>query len=552
MSNQNIYEELMDLTISLARERHVETLMSRVMQAAISLTKAECASILTLDSLANHLHRACINCRGVTSVNQEATRIPIYDDSMMPNLREPTVFSVSTGTVVDVADVANAPGFDFSFLRETDKAIGIASRSLVVVPLTIQNSQTIGVLQLVNIGGSGTVQVKGLAKHLLGPLQSLAAHAAIAIHNAWLIEENRRLIKQLGTQNEELERENDRLEKKAAAKPVKPRGLVGDSPPIEYVYDMISRAAMSSVPILLRGETGTGKEVMANFIHASSERRERSIVAQNCAALPENLLESELFGYMKGAFTGAVANKPGLAHEAHGGTLFLDEVGDMPLGLQAKVLRLLQEGELRRVGATKAEYVDVRVVAATNVNLEEKIERGEFRKDLYYRLNVFPIIVPPLRERPSDIPRFIEHFLKQAVGNSEDVPVISSEAMDTLLRWSYPGNVRELKNILERAVLLADRGQPITNRHLPPELSGFQSPASRKVPGIIPDGDLKDIIGQYEALVIEAKLREANWNQSKAAKNLNVSRRTIIDKLNRYDIRRPDSVPRLDEERVKN
>ncbi|MCJ8518568.1 sigma-54-dependent transcriptional regulator [Pseudorhizobium tarimense] len=541
MSNETIYEDLLELTIRLAKERRVEALLVHVLDAALRLSRAEGAAIFTLDRLARHLHRVCFNYRGITSANHSDARISIYDKSLAPNLRDPATFAVSTATLVGVADIDNAPGFDFGVIRESDKAINFRTRSVTILPLTVDGEETIGVLQLVNLPDKAGGFAGTLPKPVIHPMQGLASHAAAAIRNARLFEENQSLIRQLGRMNEELQQENTRLMSKAAAsKSKKPKDLIGDSTPMEKVFDLIERAAGSSIPILLRGETGTGKEMMANYIHLSSSRSGNAFVAQNCAALPESLLESELFGYIKGAFTGALANKPGLVHEAHGGTLFLDEVGDMPPGLQAKVLRLLQEGEVRRVGSTKTELVDVRIVAATNVNLEEKMERGEFRKDLYYRLNVFPIVVPPLRERPSDIPRLIDHFLTEAIGGCGDRPELTGEALDTLLRWSYPGNVRELKNILERAALLANRGQPIGREHLPVEITGFRDEEARHaLPTHIPDGDLKSIVGQYEALVIEAKLREANWNQSHAARNLKVSRRTMVEKLNRYSIRRP-------------
>ena len=545
---QSVYQDLMALTIALANERQIETLMGHVLDAALRLSNAEGAAIFTLDRLARYLHRVSFNYRGIAEGTQSDARIAIYDPALTPNLHEPAAFAVSTGAPVNLADIDNAPGYDFSNIRHMDKAIGFKTRSLVIVPLIVQQTQTIGILQLVNVRSRASNNIGKLDESLLRPLQSFAAHAAVAIRNARMFEENQRLIKQLDRQNEELVQENTRLLSKVSSRTVvRPKGLVGNSPPIERAVKLIERASISAVPILLRGETGTGKEMMASFIHASSERAQRPFVAQNCAALPESLLESELFGYVKGAFTGAGANKPGLAHEAHQGTLFLDEIGDMPLSLQAKVLRLLQEGEVRRVGSTKAEYVDVRIVTATNVHLEEKIERGEFRKDLFYRLNVFPIVVPPLRERPSDIPKLIDHFLSGAATSiGRRVPEMLPEALDALLRWSYPGNVRELKNILERAVLLVDEGRPIGRKHLPPELGGFEERRSPQMPGIIPDGDLKTIVGQYEALVLEAKLREVNWNQSRAARNLKVSRRTIVEKLNRYDIRRPGGASQAD------
>jgi len=538
MREQGIYEDLMDLTIALTSEQHVETLMTRVLDAAMRLSNAEGAAIFTLDRLARHLHRVSFNYQSTSEALPAGVRIPIYDKSQAPNLREPAAFAASTATVLNLGDIDTAVGFDFDLIREMDQSLGFNTRSLVIAPLTIHGSQTIGILQLVNVTDRHTHAIGPLSEDLLRPFQVFAAHVAIAIWNARLLDENKRLIRQLGDQNEALQLENTRLMSKVVRKSDKPKELVGDSPPIERAYDLIGRASVSSVPILLRGETGTGKEMMANFIHHSSDRNGMPFIAQNCAALPETLLESELFGYVKGAFTGAVSNKPGLVHEAHQGTLFLDEIGDMPLSLQAKVLRLLQEGEVRRVGATKTELVDVRIVAATNVNLEEKIEQGEFRKDLFYRLNVFPIVVPPLRERPSDIPKLIDHFLKITAANiGRSQPEITSGALDTLIRWSYPGNVRELRNILERAVLLVDEGEAVTEQHLPKELVGSKQDAPA-VSQSVPDGDLKSIIGRYEATVIEAKLREVNWNQSHAARNLNVSRRTILEKVSRYDLKR--------------
>ncbi|MGX5851209.1 sigma 54-interacting transcriptional regulator [Mesorhizobium sp. PL10] len=538
MRKHGVYEDLVALTIALANETKVETQMSHVLGAALRLSNAEGAAIFTLDRLARHLHRVWYNYRGIVEGNSDI-RIALYGKSLTPNLHEPGALVVSTGASVNLADLDNVTGYDLSNIRLMDKAAGFRTRSLVIVPLVVQENQTIGILQLVNVRRPGNV-IGGLDESLLRPLQSIAAHAAVALRNMRLFEENQQLIKQLDRQNEEFLQENTQLFNQVSRKSVMPKGMIGDSPPIRRAVKLVERAAGSSVPILLRGETGTGKELMASFIHASSNRAAKPFVAQNCAALPENLVESELFGHVKGAFTGAAANKPGLAHEAHQGTLFLDEIGDMPLSLQAKVLRLVQEGELRRVGSTKAEYVDVRIVAATNVNLEEKIERGEFRKDLYYRLNVFPIVVPPLRERPSDIPKLIDHFLATAAASfGRQRPEVSPEGLDSLLRWSYPGNVRELKNVLDRAVLLVDDNHLIGRRHLPAELGGFEEKQSPQMPSLIPNGDLKSIVGEYEALVLEAKLREVNWNQSQAARNLKVSRRAIVEKLNRYGIRRP-------------
>ncbi|MFC6746741.1 sigma-54 interaction domain-containing protein [Methylobacterium persicinum] len=292
--------------------------------------------------------------------------------------------------------------------------------------------------------------------------------------------------------------------------------------------------------VLLLGETGTGKDVFANAIHRLGKRSGRPFVAQNCAALPETLLESELFGHRKGAFSGALADKKGLVQEANGGTLFLDEIGDMPLPLQAKILRLLEDGSVRRLGDTRMEKVDVRIVAATNADLPLKISQGLFREDLYYRLSTFPVIIPPLRERPSDIPLLIDFFLHRiARSHGHAVFALTPRALEALCRWRYPGNIRELKNIAERAALLIDGDERIDLRHLPPHLA-------RSAPEIMPqqaslpaegDGSLRSAVQHYEAIVIERRMREAGWNQSRAAELLQISRRSLVDKLQRYAIK---------------
>lgn len=535
-----ILDDLLDLTETLAGAEKVETVLELVLETALKISRADAGSIYTLDTLGHYLHRVASKYHGRATTMAHDELVPIYGNDHVPNLLSPPALVISTGTSVNIADISHTVGYDFSRIQEDGKQADINTRSLVILPMTVLKDRSIGLLQLIN-PRNGADQIGAVTDKVLKQLKALSIHAAICLWNARILEENTRLKRQFDRHMRELPRQTSVKPGGARRKPSqKPQGLVGDSPPIEKAIHLIGKAANSDVPILVRGETGTGKEMMASFIHQSSDRSNCPFVVQNCAALPEALLESELFGHVKGAFTGALSDKQGLAHEAHKGTLFLDEIGDMPLALQAKVLRLLQEGEVRRVGATKTEYVDVRIVGATNVNLEEHIATGEFRKDLFYRLNVFPINMPPLRERPSDIPKLIDHFLRQGAEKAGTaVPIVSSEALEVLLCWSYPGNVRELKNVLDRARLMADEGFPIQLEHLPPEMSG---PADR-LPVQLPvgslDGDLKTIVGQYEALVIEAKMREAGWNKTNAARLLKVSRRTIIEKLNRYKITRP-------------
>ena len=394
-----ILGDLIELTSAMTAGVKVETVMDQVIEAALNLTGAEEASIFMLDTFGQTLHRACSRHRGYIKAMPTGKQVVLYGADMMPNLKEPAAFVVSTGTTLNLDDVDKVIGYDFERIREDDKYGGLTTRALVILPLTIQSNRTIGILQIINPGAS-TQAVAALSPEALQEVQSLAGLVALYMWNARLVEDNTRLKRQFDRHLAELPRQIRKVQPKKEAVPQRPKGLIGESPPIEHAIKLVGKAAWSPVPILVRGETGTGKEMMAAFIHMSSDRANKPFVVQNCAALPEALLESELFGHVKGAFTGANTTKLGLAHEANGGTLFLDEIGDMPLALQAKVLRLLQEGEVRRVGSTKTEKVDVRIVGATNINLEEKIASGEFRQDLFYRLNVFPINLPPLARTP--------------------------------------------------------------------------------------------------------------------------------------------------------
>ncbi|MCH8052682.1 MAG: sigma-54-dependent Fis family transcriptional regulator, partial [Planctomycetes bacterium] len=295
--------------------------------------------------------------------------------------------------------------------------------------------------------------------------------------------------------------------------------------------DMINRVAGSNASVLLLGETGTGKELAARQIHRASPRSGRAFIAINCAALPETLLESELFGHEKGAFTGAHAEKMGRFEMADGGTLFLDEIGDISQSTQVKLLRVLQEKEFVRVGGTRTIATDVRIIAATNRDLQEAMEQGDFRQDLYYRLNVFPIHIPPLRKRRDDIPLLIDHFVNVSATELRcPKPTISDEAIALLASYDWPGNIRELQNITERAVLLAD-GESITAAHLPREIVGDE-PLEKS------DKEESSLRGYEKALIIKA-LRESGWNQSKAARSLGISRDNLRYRVKKYEIKKP-------------
>lgn len=302
-------------------------------------------------------------------------------------------------------------------------------------------------------------------------------------------------------------------------------GLVGETPDMRRLFNIIQRAALSDAPVIIHGESGTGKELAANAIHTLGARADKPFVQLNCAALNESLLESELFGHVRGAFTGAVRHRIGRFEAAHGGDIFLDEIGDVPMSIQVKLLRVLENKQLERVGDHAPINVDVRIITATNANLEELVAQGKFRRDFFYRINVIPIHIPPLRHRPEDIPLLADHFL-ELLGKKAS---LTPEAMRALINYDWPGNVRELKSAMEYACVLTDDG-PITPDHLPPSITGAGNSACPEPQPHTP----MDLQSPKQALV-EA-LRRTGGNQSQAARLLGVSRGTISNRMKKYGI----------------
>ncbi len=310
--------------------------------------------------------------------------------------------------------------------------------------------------------------------------------------------------------------------------------IVSQSQKMEEVINIAARVAESKANVLITGENGTGKEVLAKAIHYISPRKDAAFVAVNVPALTETLLESELFGHEKGAFTGADKMKKGRFEIAHGGTIFLDEVGDIPQSIQVKLLRVLQEHQFERVGGTEKIDVDVRIIAATNKDLEQKIKDGTFREDLYYRLNVVSLKIPPLRERKEDIVPMIESFIeKYCKENNKEKFEISKEAADVLMKYNYPGNVRELENIIERAVVLT-RGKVITLNDLPMNIKGFKE---EKTLAALGKGTLTEQVEAIEKQLIFDALQESEGNQTKAGKLLGLTERNLRYKLKKYNIK---------------
>lgn len=318
--------------------------------------------------------------------------------------------------------------------------------------------------------------------------------------------------------------------------------IIGSSEPIQNVLHLIERVADSDSTILIQGESGTGKELIAKAIHYNSPRANEPFVPINCGAIPSELLESELFGHVKGAFTGAVANRMGRFEMADGGTIFLDEIGDLDPSLQVKLLRALQERSFEPVGSTKTVSVNVRVIAATNVNLENAIENGSFREDLYYRLNVIPMPVPALRERRSDIPQLLSHFMNVFGRNrGKSLTGITPDALESLMNYNWPGNIRELENLVERMTILNAHGQVDIN-DLPIKYKTLKAPKTEIGSIEIPEGgiDFNGAVDAFENALINRALEKTGWNRNQAAALLRLNRTTLVEKIKKKGLQPND------------
>jgi transcriptional regulator with GAF, ATPase, and Fis domain len=423
---------------------------------------------------------------------------------------------VKERAAVLAADAPNEVG-------ESESIMGASIRSTIGVPLW-RGEDIIGVLQADNRSAPGMLHAGDVEVLLV-----LAANASLAVANA-------RLIKRLVSAEDRLQKENAFLK----VREEKRRGggrelaIIGKSEAMRRVISHLDKVVDTRVTVLIEGETGTGKELIAAAVHYRSRRRDKLFVAQNCAALAESLLESELFGHKKGSFTGAVDEKKGLFEIADGGTLFLDEITETPMSLQSKLLRALQEGEIRAVGATTSKHVNVRIVAATNRNLEEEVARGRFREDLYYRLKVFPIRLPPLRERRDDIQELASHFLERYADEiGKPVGGFSQQTMELMTAYDWPGNVRELQNEVQRLVIQLEPGAFAT-----PELL---SQRIRQVEGLVSragatKGSLREMMDSVEKFFLLEALREHNNNKTNAAKTLGITREGLHKKLRQFGI----------------
>jgi DNA-binding NtrC family response regulator len=414
--------------------------------------------------------------------------------------------------------------------REALKKLGEEEYAVVLTDLRMQGMQGLELLNEVKQGYPGTNVIIMTAFGSVESAIEAMKHGAYDYVTKPIKNEEMALVVEKAVRDALLRREVQQL-RRAVREDYSFHQILGKSKPMREVFDLIRRVADSQTNVLITGESGTGKELAAKAIHFNSDRRSGPFVPVNCAAIPEMLLESELFGHMKGSFTDAKGDKRGLFEESHGGTLFLDEISELPVMLQAKLLRAIQEKEIRRVGSTKSIAVDVRIIAATNLSLTDEVKAKRFREDLYYRLNVIEIRMPPLRERREDILLLVDAFLKKcAEAGRKAVKGIAESALALLVDYPWPGNVRELENVIERAVTLT-RGEKVTPEDLPPAIHG--SRGDRKVIDDAADRTLP--LDEVEKEYILRILDKTGGNKYQAAQILGIDRKTLYRKLGEID-----------------
>lgn len=483
--------KLLEIVKLLHSQSDIDKLLEIITYESSRILDADRASLFLIDSGKGEIW---------SKIAQDAE----IDEIRLPVGKGIAGWVVSTGECAIVDDVEK----DARFNPEIDRLTGYKTRNVLCVPIFSRDNKVIGALEVLN------KNVGTFTEEDLQYADILASQIAVALENAQLRD-------QLMKENIVLKRE---------IKETLDEEFIGESPSVLKLMENVRRVALSDVAVLIRGESGTGKELIARKIHELSPRNGRPFVKVSCAAIPETLLESELFGYEKGAFTGAYTTKKGLFEIANGGTIFLDEIGDVGTLVQAKLLRVLQEKEFLRVGGVKPIKVDVRIISATNRNLEEAIKLGKFREDLFYRLNVITIYLPPLRERKEDIPLLVKHFInKYNKLLNRKFKGIEDEAMEVLLAHNWPGNVRELENVIERAMVLGD--EPVIK--VKDIIISVNDELREDSVG------LKSSIEQIERRSIENALQKAKGNISKAAQMLGIKRATFYYKMKKYKIKFP-------------
>ena len=508
----DISTEQLELLYDVSRSLHglieINDLLPFVVNKTKELLEAEGCSVILLDETGRELYFPWVSPEN-SEVAERLRQLRMPADKGIAGA------VLQTGRSLLVPDVRA----DARFYSEVDQQTGGATRSIVCAPLRTQRG-IIGVIECINKRHGSFTQAD------LTFLEAMAGSIAVAIDNARLYQTLKLSEARLRDEVALLERERHVLYRFS--------DVVGSSQAMEKVFRLVESALGSPITVLLQGETGSGKEVVARAIHFHSPRKEKPFVAVNCGAFTETLLESELFGYRKGAFTGANTDKRGLFDAADGGSIILDEIGDTPPPMQVKLLRVLERGEFLPVGATEVHRVDTRVISATNKDLLGEVRAGRFREDLYYRLSAFPIRVPPLRERREDIPLLAAHFLKrlaQKWGKRE--VTVAPDAMDCLVRYAWPGNVRELEHELERALTLAGDAPTVAPVHFSERVLA----ASSGVGHVRLAGSLKQARDAFERDYIAHVLRIENGNVSHAARALGISRVMLQRKMKDFGLR---------------
>ncbi|HWP91297.1 MAG TPA: sigma-54-dependent Fis family transcriptional regulator [Thermodesulfobacteriota bacterium] len=494
------FPEIIKISYAINSEKDLSNLLYLIAREAADLTNAEKASIFLLDREKQELW-------SIVTLDGEQIRL----DARMGIAGK----AAMTGQMINVEDVYQDP----RFYKKVDARTGYRTQSLLVVPLKNQEGKVIGTFQVLNKkAGTFTKRDEGI-------MEALAEQVATAIQAAQLVADLKDYQEQLLKENAQLWKEiEDRFSTES---------IVGTSPEIQNVVRLIEQISDSTANVLIFGESGTGKELAAKAIHYNSPRAKSPFIAINCAAIPESLIETELFGIEKGVATGVEA-RIGKFEEANGGTLFLDEIGDLSLAAQAKILRVIQERVLQHVGGRKTIPIDVRILAATNKDLETEIKKGNFRKDLYYRLKEIQIQMPALREIPDDIPILVDHFLTKYCQQLDKEPKrISGRALDLLMSYSWPGNVRELENTIKRLVTLVPR-KLIYEEDLPENIQ--ESSRDKGSLKLLSKHTLKERVEEFERKIIVEALERCEQNQMQAAKLLGLSRQGLINKMKRYGL----------------
>jgi Nif-specific regulatory protein len=500
---------LYEVSTSIHSIHDLDEMLRNVLSKVKDVFQIEGASIALHDAKRKELYF-------IRTVEEQSSSAP----QKMDEMRFPDDYGVAGWVLreqqpVLIPDVSK----DERFTGQLDMQQNLDTRSMICVPLKTRKG-VMGVLYALN-----KHQAEFSMKEMR-LLEILSGTIAVSIENAQLYGE----IQQYAAS---LEKENLRLKTECQAR-FNVQGIIGSSAAMQRVFALLDKVIGSSTTVLIQGETGTGKELLAKVIHYNGPQKDKPFVAENCGGLSENLLESEIFGHVKGAFTGAIADKKGLFELAKGGTVFLDEISDMPFAMQTKLLRVLQEYQIRPVGGSEYQRVEFRLISSTNRNLLQEVNEGRFREDLFYRIQVFPIVIPPLRERKEDIPLLAAHFLEQfALKFNRPVGRLTPGALEMLMQFDWPGNVRELENEIERALTLAGDDGEITGAHLSERIKQF---ADYDGPSAAGPATIKEATARMECKLVKDALRKSGGNRSQAARMLGLTRQGLLNKIRRYEI----------------